>query len=235
MASTKGGSEANFPLVCVCVCAKSLQSCLPLCDPMDCSHPCSSVHWILQARILEWVAMPSSRGSSQSRDLSWVSYISCTGRRLIYHQCHLGSPLLLLSLWKVIKKQKRFLFSKSTEIGEVSEVQSASLSLPPSYYEGSPLSKSEHPEQWRETRVGWLVEVGASLKTRSKSFQDGLEGHSPVRWHLLLWVRPARTPEPPPGTASAGRDLYLRSLSHQVREQTPSGCGQGTMERCVPL
>ena len=40
------------------------QLCLTLCDPMDCSLPCSSVHGILQARILEWVAMPFSRGSS---------------------------------------------------------------------------------------------------------------------------------------------------------------------------
>ena len=45
--------------------AKSLQSCPTLCDPMDCSLPDSSVHGILQAKILEWVAMPSSRGSSQ--------------------------------------------------------------------------------------------------------------------------------------------------------------------------
>ena len=43
-------------------CAKSLQSCLTLFDPIDCSLPGSSVHGILQARILEWVAMPSSRG-----------------------------------------------------------------------------------------------------------------------------------------------------------------------------
>ena len=52
---------------CVC-CAKSLQSCLTLCDPMDCSSPGSSVHGILQARILEWVAMPPSRGPSRSSD-----------------------------------------------------------------------------------------------------------------------------------------------------------------------
>ena len=40
------------------------QSCLTLCNPMNCSLPGSSVHGILQARILEWIAMPSSRGSS---------------------------------------------------------------------------------------------------------------------------------------------------------------------------
>ena len=48
--------------VCACVCAKMLQSCLTLCDPMDYSPPGSSIQGILQARILEWVAMPSSRG-----------------------------------------------------------------------------------------------------------------------------------------------------------------------------
>ena len=49
-------------------CAKSLQSCWTLCDPMDCSLLGSSVHRILQTRILEWVVMPSSRGSSQPKD-----------------------------------------------------------------------------------------------------------------------------------------------------------------------
>ena len=44
------------------------QSCLTLCDPKDCSLPNSPVHGILQARILEWVAIPFSRGSSQPRD-----------------------------------------------------------------------------------------------------------------------------------------------------------------------
>ena len=46
----------------------SVQSCPALCDPMDCSPPGSSVHGILQARRLEWVAMPFSRASSQPRD-----------------------------------------------------------------------------------------------------------------------------------------------------------------------
>ena len=50
------------------LCAKSLQSCLTLCNSMDYSLPVSSIHGILQARILEWVEMPSSRESSQPRD-----------------------------------------------------------------------------------------------------------------------------------------------------------------------
>ena len=65
------------------------QSCATLCDPMDCSPPVSSVHGILQASILEWVAIPFSRGSSQARDQTWVS---CIGRVILYHLSHQGSP-----------------------------------------------------------------------------------------------------------------------------------------------
>ena len=63
-----------------------------LCNPMDCSPPGSSVHGILQSRILEWVATPSSRTASQPRDRTWISFVSCIGRWLLYHWCHLGSP-----------------------------------------------------------------------------------------------------------------------------------------------
>ena len=52
------------------------QSCLTLCDPMDCSLPGSSVHGIFQARVLEWGAISFSRGSSQPRDPTWVSLIA---------------------------------------------------------------------------------------------------------------------------------------------------------------
>ena len=55
-----------------------IQSCPTLCDPMDCSLPGSSVHGFLQARILEWVAIPFSRESSQSRNQTQVS---CTAGR----------------------------------------------------------------------------------------------------------------------------------------------------------
>ena len=66
-----------------------------LCDPMDCSPPGSSVHGLLQARILEWVAMSSSRGSSRSRDQTWIPYISCTGRQFLYHLVLAGKSVFL--------------------------------------------------------------------------------------------------------------------------------------------
>ena len=61
------------------------QSCQTLCDPVDCSSPGSSAHEISQARILEWVAIPFSRRSSQSRDETHVLCFSCIGRQILYH------------------------------------------------------------------------------------------------------------------------------------------------------
>ena len=56
-----------------------VQSYLTLCDPMDCSLSGSSIHGIFQAKVLEWVAISFSRGSSQLRYQTWVSHI--VGRR----------------------------------------------------------------------------------------------------------------------------------------------------------
>ena len=67
------------------VSAKSLQLCLALWDTMGCSPSVSSVHGILQTRILEGVAMSSSRGSSQPRDQTHISHVSCIGRWVLYH------------------------------------------------------------------------------------------------------------------------------------------------------
>ena len=72
--------------------AKLLQSCPTLCDPMDCSPPGSSAHGVIQARILKWVAMPSSRGSSWPRDQTHFCYVSCIGRQVLYPSRLLGSP-----------------------------------------------------------------------------------------------------------------------------------------------
>ena len=111
--------EAQNILVCVCVCvcvysyiylnhfavqqkltlyinyeseSEVAQSCPTLCDPMDYSLPGSSVHGILQARTLEWFAMPFSRRSSQPRDWAWVS---CTAGRLFTIGATRETPVVL--------------------------------------------------------------------------------------------------------------------------------------------
>ena len=109
----------------------SHSSCPTLHDHMNCSLSGSSVHGILQARILEWVATLFSRGSSQPRDWACVSYVSCTGRQALhnYDRHRLGAeegeishvtgpwtfpkllPLICLSLHCVwLPTPNRFLF-----------------------------------------------------------------------------------------------------------------------------
>ena len=65
--------------------AKLLRLCLTLCNPMDCSPSGPSVHGILQARILELVAISFSRGSSQPRDQTCISLYPAFGRQVLYH------------------------------------------------------------------------------------------------------------------------------------------------------
>ena len=76
-----GLSKCPCECVCVYVCVCT-QLCPTLCNPIDFSPPGSSVYGIFQAQMLEWVAIPFSRGSSQSRDQTCVS---CTGRPILYH------------------------------------------------------------------------------------------------------------------------------------------------------
>ena len=87
------GVGCHFLLQCMKVKGESevAQLCLTLCNTMACSPPGSSDHGIHQARILEWVAMPSSRGSSRPRDQTCVSCISCIAGRF---SDPLGSPHL---------------------------------------------------------------------------------------------------------------------------------------------
>ena len=94
------------PTFVVCRSVKSLQSCPTLCDPMDCSLPGSSVHGILQARILQGFATFSSRGPSRPRDQTHISHASSIGRQVLYHWDHLGSPLCCLALCKTPDSQR---------------------------------------------------------------------------------------------------------------------------------
>ena len=98
--------------------AQLLHSCLTLCNPMDgnpMSLPDSSVHGILQARILEWVAIFSSRGSSQPRDRTHISCVSCVGRRMLYHCATWGALCESYRERHVFWMLNPFIFTHSTK------------------------------------------------------------------------------------------------------------------------
>ena len=77
-------SKVNQVYIHICLLAKLLHLCPTLCDPMDCSPSCSSVPGILQVRILEWVAMASSR-IFLTQGWKLVSYAFCIGRLILCH------------------------------------------------------------------------------------------------------------------------------------------------------
>ena len=76
-------------------CWSGVPLCPTLCDPMDCSLPGSSVHGILQARILKWIAISFSRVPSGPRD---QTFVSCTGRWILYHWATWGALSIYLHI-----------------------------------------------------------------------------------------------------------------------------------------
>ena len=99
----------NEVCVCVCVCVRArvcerarVWSCPTLCNSVDCSPLVSSVHGIFQVRIVECVAISFSRGSSQSRNQTCISCVSCIGRWILYQLHQLGSPSGMINLVKLI-------------------------------------------------------------------------------------------------------------------------------------
>ena len=89
----------TYVQLCVCV---YMLSCLTFCGPMDYSLAGSSVHGILQARILEWVAISSSRGSYWPGDQTWVSCVSCIGKCILYH-CTPWQAICMVRGWEIIE------------------------------------------------------------------------------------------------------------------------------------
>ena len=110
-----------------------VQSCLTLCDSMDCSPPGSSVHGILQARILEWVAMSFSRGSSWPSDWTCISCI-----RGILYRCATWEALLFVyqgsrglrrcQLDKDNNRRGGMTFKKIAQLRMIHKVQRSSVS-----------------------------------------------------------------------------------------------------------
>ena len=87
--------------VILIACVLSLQLCLTLCNPMDCSPAGSSVHGSLQARILEWVAMLHSGRTSRPRDQNCISCTSCIAGGFFTAEPP-GKPLCSLGLWNLV-------------------------------------------------------------------------------------------------------------------------------------
>ena len=141
---------------------------LPLCDPMDCSPPGSCVREIFQARILEWVAISFSRGSSQPRD--WTQ-VSCTAGRLFYWLSYKGS-LQVTNLDSILKSRD---ITMPTKVHKVK----TTVFLAVMYrYENWTIKKADHWRTdafklwcWRKLfRVPWIA---------TRSNQSILKGINP--------------------------------------------------------
>ena len=147
---------------CLRVCPKSLQSCLTFCDSMDCSQPGSSVHGILQARILEWVAMPSPRGSSPPKDKTHISCGSSIGRGILSYQ---GSP-----------KKRRLTINLSVFLGRCSKDKSSSY----------PVVLSPRGTIWW---VPSMEHIWSQFRRREKMIlKSMLESRASQIWVLNIWL-----------------------------------------------
>ena len=108
MIRDSGGAQSGLNKSWSCFYCLVAKSCPTLCDPTDCSPPGSSIHGILQVRILEWVAISSSRGSSRPRDQTRVSCISCTVGRFCNAEPP-GKPQIshgIIYIWNLKKRYK---------------------------------------------------------------------------------------------------------------------------------
>ena len=149
-----------------CVHAKLLQLCPTLCNPRDCSLPGSSIHGILQARTLDWVTMPSSRGSSWSRDRTCVS---CIGGRCF-------------NLWATREAhQSKTQFSP--------EPVPPFRKLPQAFY--SHLSEARENENYIHRKLTklltWITALSNSMKLWTKPCRASQEGQVMVESSDKTW------------------------------------------------
>ena len=151
------------------VCESSVaQSCPTFCDPMDCSLPDSSICGIFQVRILEWVAISFSRGSSQSRDGTCVSCIFCIGRQILYHWTTWGASEGDWGLKNLCFKRQKIKGLVSKSLDSVTGTLPSS-SVPcwsktaPRFRERSPLSTCEGEVCQKTGRPMWQASHSLTL------------------------------------------------------------------------
>ena len=145
-----------------------VQSCPNLCDPMDYSLPGSSVHGIFQVRILQWVAISSSRGSSQSRDQNCVS---CIADALPLSQQ--GSPIDTNILrWLFLKRDKWDLIRLNSFPGNSLAVQWLGLHTSSAGDMGSIL--------------GLGIKIPQAKQCGKKKKKNSFQGHTDRRPYTLI-------------------------------------------------
>ena len=173
-----------------CCTGRHAQLCPTLCDPKDCSPPGSSVHGILQARILEWIAITFSRGSSQPWD---QTHVSCTGRWFLYHcatwealeGCYLGSLLLGPSVVRGLMDNGLNLLCYAP-----GKRRRAAMDFP-----GASVIVPQLKSKAQRRRVGLMCD-GAPVRAQSPIL-------SPEGTVIGRWTREAGEPCPSPGRAAA--------------------------------
>ena len=157
-----------------------------LCDPLDCSPPIISVHGILQARILEWVSISFSRGSSRPKDSTCVSYI---GRQILYHwatyEVHLPvawTSTLLSEMSCVLGLWKRLVLIRKLE-----------------YFEKQPNSESKASKHLPFSNgAGWGYRGGSTLQwyfmcllPKATGFSFSFILNHPLQTHLIVQIAKA--------------------------------------------
>ena len=181
------GWSPSDGIVCVYM---LIQPCPTLCYPVDFSLPGFSVHGILQARILEWVAFPFSRGSSQSRD--WAHWVSCIGRQILYHW---ATKEAMMGLWSEVAQSCLTLcdpMDSSLPGFSVHGILQARILewVTISFSRGS---------SWPRDRT-WVSHIGGRCfnlwATREASFMMGLVPlkEEEETWHLSLFFPPLSLP-----------------------------------------
>ena len=189
------------------------QSCLTLCDPLDCSLPGSFVHEILQARILEWVAIPFSRGSSQPKDWIEVSYIA--GRFFTVWatreaQEYWSGPYFGTQEDTLQNSQKCYqVCSKTKQVLDWSPVQSSSyITIYPLVESKGDWEVKQHPDEFFLRILFWTQWWGSSFL----GAQDSSTPRENVLYLTLLNALVKRRQWHPTPVLLPGKSHWRRSL-----------------------